>query len=123
MQALGYLGEERSDDGQELVILVDDGQMEDLVMCALPRTLGNEAEELKPLGGFNAAKVDGVEHDSPLRPSCIDDGEVRRGPDEAEERAHLGEVAAHRGGRQCGGSLVLLEYAAHALALVDHVQR
>ena len=99
VQALGYLGEERSDDGQELVILVDDGQMEDLVMCALSRTLGKEAEEQKPLGGFSAAEIGDVEHGIPLRLSCIDDGEVRRGPDEAEERAHLGKVAAHRGGR------------------------
>ena len=49
-------------------------------MCARSRMLGKEAEEQKL--GVSAAKIDDVEHGIPLRPCCIDDGVVRRGPGE-----------------------------------------
>ena len=92
-------------------------------MSARTRTLGKEAEEQKPLGGVSAAEIDDVEHDIHLRPRSINDGVVRRGPDEAEEQAHLGQGQAHRGARRCGASLVQLEGAAHALPWLDHAQR
>ena len=92
-------------------------------MCTRSRMLGKEAEEQKPLGSVSAAEIDNIEQVIPLHPSCIDDGVVRRGPDEVEKRAHLGEVAAHCGGHRCMGILVRLEGAAHALPWLDHAQR
>ena len=122
VQALGFPCEEHTDDGHELVLLVDNGQTEDLVVCARPRAVGKEAEEQKPLAGVSASEIDDVEHGIPRHPRCIEDGVVRRGPGETEERAHLGEVAAHLRGWQCGGSLVQPEGASHALTWVDHTR-